>query len=105
MSKNKTTTKVKDITKNIKTEVTKSVEVTKNETKPAGEVPNLITEIISFMNYLKGKSSLTNIESKKMFDLYNKYYGATERNTGCDLCAIRIYKKLKNIKDNYEKNK
>ena len=65
----------------------------------------LTIQIYNFVNSMKGKSRATPSETKQMFELYNKYYNANERNTNCDLCAIRIYSKLEKIYKNYVDNK
>jgi len=65
----------------------------------------LIQEICTFINSMKGKSSMAFELQKQMFSLYNEYYNTFENNYGCDLCVIRIFSKLESIKNSYENGK
>lgn len=62
----------------------------------------LVVEISEYICKMDGKSIALLDEIKEMYGLYNRYYGTAENDYSCDLCAIRIYSKLKKIKASYD---
>lgn len=66
---------------------------------------NITDKICGFVESMRGKARANKEELKKMFDLYNEYYGTKEQDIHCDLCAIRIFSKLEKIAKNNEKGK
>lgn len=66
---------------------------------------NLIIDICNFIDSLKGKVRIVEPEAKQLFNLYNTYYNSNETNYSCELCVIRVYAALEQIKNSYEQRK
>lgn len=62
-------------------------------------------EILKFLESTNAKSAFRSdsAEIKRMYFLYNTWYGAFESNYTCSLCAGRIYKRLDQLKKKYGK--
>ena len=60
-------------------------------------MPDIDERIKDFLTTLKGRYSISAKEADLMYELYNEKFNKKEVNTGCDLCAVNIYTKLKRI--------
>ena len=75
------------------------------EVAPEAKKPALNARIAEFITSILGKTRLERPETVIMFGLYNEYYKANERDYTCDLCAVRIYTRLRKIKEAYDKER